>query len=54
MPYRAYFKTAKEGAFFEELLCENGFEAVSATFCCYEHGGQASEAVQKIAIDQEE
>ena len=32
--------------FKEELLCENDFEAVLATFCCYDHGAKASEAVQ--------
>ena len=31
------------------MLSENGFEAVLATFCCYDHGAKASEAVQKIA-----
>ena len=25
-------------AFSEEVLSENGFKAVSATFCCYEYG----------------
>ena len=40
--------------FFEELLSKNDFEAVLAIFCCYEHGANASEAVQKIAADQKE
>ena len=31
---------------------ENGFEAVLATFCCYDHDAKASEAVQKIATEQ--
>ena len=53
-PYRAYIKTVKNGNFCEELLSENGFEAVLATFCCYDHGAKASEAVQKIAADQKE
>ena len=39
----------------EELLSEDDFEAVLgavlATFCCYDHGAEASEAVQKIATD---
>ena len=35
----------------EELLGENGFEANLVTFCCYDYGANASEAVQKIAID---
>ena len=30
------------------------FEAVLATFCCYDHGAKASKAVQKIATDQKE
>ena len=51
-PYRAYIRTAKNGDFCEELLSENDFETVLATFCCYDHGAKASEAVQKIAIDQ--
>ena len=36
----------------EELLSENDFEAVLATFCCYDHSAKVSEAVQKIATDQ--
>ena len=52
-PYRAYIKTAKNGDFCEELLSENDFEAVLATFC-YDHSANASEAVQKIATDQKE
>ena len=36
------------------MLSENDFEAVLAIFCCYDHGPNASEAVQKIAIDQKE
>ena len=32
----------------------NDFEAVLATFCCYDHGAKASELVQKIATDQKE
>ena len=39
-------------ATFEELHSENDIEAVLATFCCYDHGVKASEAVQKIAADQ--
>ena len=38
----------------EELLSENNFEAVLATFRCYEYGANASEAVQKIATDQKD
>ena len=39
----------KNGAFCEELLSENDFEAVLVNFCCYEYGANASEAVQKIS-----
>ena len=42
----------KIGDFCEELLSENDFEAVLATFCCYDHGANSSEAVQKIVTDQ--
>ena len=53
--YRGNFKTAKSGVFFEELLTENDFDAVLATFCCYyNYGANAPEAVQKIATDQKE
>ena len=38
----------------EELLGENDFEAVLATFCCHDYGANASEAVQKIAIYQKD
>ena len=53
-PYREYIKTAKNSGFREELLSENDFEAVWATFCLYEYGANASEAVQKIATVQKE
>ena len=52
--YRAYIKTAKNGGFCEELLTINDFEAVLATFCWYGYGTNASEAVQKIAIDKKD
>ena len=42
-PYRAYIKTTKNGDFCEELLSENDFEAVLATFCLYGYGTNASE-----------
>ena len=48
-PYKEYIKAAKNGDFCEELLNENDFEAVLVTFCCYDYGANASEAVQKIA-----
>ena len=38
----------------EELLRENGFEAVLATFCCFDYGANAFETVQKIATDQKD
>ena len=38
----------KNGNLYEELLSENNFETVLATFCCYDHGAKASEAVLKI------
>ena len=44
----------KNGNFCEELLSENDFETVLATFCCCDHGAKVSEAVQKIATDQKE
>ena len=53
-PYTAYIKTAKNGGFCEKLLSENDFEAVLATFCCYDYGANASQAVHKIAPDQKE
>ena len=42
-------KQQKNGCFFKKLLSENNFEAVLATFCCYDYGGNASETDQKIA-----
>ena len=53
-PYRSYIKTAQNSNFYDELLSENEFEGVSATFCCYDHGLKASEAVQKTDADQKE
>ena len=47
-PYRAYIKTAKSSNFCEELLSENNFETVLATFCCNDLGTMASEKVQEI------
>ena len=52
-PYREYIKTAKNGGFSGKLLSENDFEVILATFS-YVHGANASEAVQKIATDQNE
>ena len=50
----AYIKTAKNSGSCDELLSENDFEAVLATFCCYDYGANASEAVPKIATDQKD
>ena len=38
--------------FSEEFLSENDFEAVLATFCCYDYGDSAAKAVQVIVTDQ--
>ena len=35
----------KNGGFYEELLSENDIEVILATFCCYDYGTNASEAV---------
>ena len=51
-PYREYIITAINGGYWEELFYENYFEAVLATFCCCDHGANASEAIQEIATDQ--
>ena len=37
-----------------EKRSENDLEAVLATFCCYDYGANASETVEKIAIDQKD
>ena len=47
-------QNSKKGGFCEELLSENDFEAVLATFYCYDYGANASEAVQKIATNQKD
>ena len=52
--YREYIKTAKNGAFCEELLSKNDFDANLATFCCYDYGTNATEAVQKISTDKKD
>ena len=41
---QSIIKTAINDNFCEELLSENDFETVLATFCCYDHGAKASEA----------
>ena len=40
--------------FSEKFLSESDFEAVLATFCCYDYGVDAFEAVERIAKDQKE
>ena len=54
MVVQSIHQNSKKGGFCVELVRENDFEAVLATFCRYDHGTNASEAVQKIAIDQKE
>ena len=41
-------KTAKNGGFCEELFGKDYVKAALASFCYYDHGAKASEAVQKI------
>ena len=53
-PYREFIKTVKNGGFSEELLSENEFQPVLATFSYYNYGANASETVQKITTDQKE
>ena len=38
-------QNSKEGGFYEEVLRENDFEAALGTFCCYDYGVNASEAL---------
>ena len=47
-------KNNKNGGFCEELRSGNNFDAVLATFCCYDYGVNASEEVQMIATDQKD
>ena len=42
----------QSGGFCEELLSGNDFEIFLATFCCYDHSANASEAVQKIGTER--
>ena len=51
--YRIH-QNSKTDGFCGELLSENHFEAALATFYCHDYGGNASEAVQKIATDQKD
>ena len=51
-PYvQEYIKMA---AFSDDFLCGNDFEAVLAIFCCHGYGANASEAVEKIATDEQD
>ena len=55
--YREHIKTAKNGCFHcfsEEFHNENDFEAASATFCYYDYGANAFQAVEKVATDQKD
>ena len=49
-----YIKIVKNDEFCKKLLSENDFKAVLVTFCCYDYGANASEAVQQIATDQKD
>ena len=51
---QSLLQNSKKCDFCEELLSKNDLQAVLATFCCYDHGTNASEAAQKIATDQKE
>ena len=44
----------KMGGFCGELLNENDFEAILATFCCYHYDTNASETVQRIVTDEKD
>ena len=39
-------------AFREDFFSGDYFEASLAIFCCYDYGANASEAVEKIATDE--
>ena len=41
-----------QNTFCEDFLTEDDFEAVLAMFCNYDYGVNASETVEKMAIDQ--
>ena len=40
--------------FSKEFVSESDFEAVLASFCCYDYDVNASEAVEKITVDQKD
>ena len=44
----------KKCFFCEGLLSENNFEVILTTFCCYDYCPNASDVVQRIAIDQKD
>ena len=53
-PTRNTWKQQKLTGFSEEFLRKNNFEAVIATFCCYDYGVNAFEAIEKIVTDQKD
>ena len=44
----------QNSGFCEDLLSEYDFESALPTLCCYGHGANVSEAVQKIATNQKD
>ena len=48
-PYVEHIKTARKG-FCEEVLGENDFEAVLATFRCYGYGADACETLLESSL----
>ena len=51
---REYIKRSNNGHFCEYLLSENNFDAVLATFCCYDYGANTTETVHKFATGQKD
>ena len=45
-------KIAKMAAFSQDFLSEDDFEDVIAIFCSYDYGANASDAVEKVSIDE--
>ena len=48
--YKEHIKTAKNGGFCEQLLCENDFEVFLSTFCKY-YWFRRSLQIKKIITD---
>ena len=44
----------QNSGFCEDLLSEYDFESALLTLCCYGHGANVSEAVQKIVTNQKD